>query len=170
MSKSNDDLLKELDAEFGKAARKKPKELTDADIRKQRNRAFHQRIDGASTVEALQQYANANARSWLEVPGFRATRRITNVQHEHCLCCGGSVSYIGNEFVEFFSKRLRASVQAAELITHDENGIELPRDVEEWHHDVQQCVACLRLSRRIEDCLVSLNVKNGSAVQLEIFH
>lgn len=143
-------LLADFDNEFGKKA--KPKGKSTGEQLRALNRLYHQRNEtgGFSDIAVA---ANAISASWAQVPGYKPTRRITWIINEHCLNCPGSVSYIGNTFTEFYNRRLRARVQSAEAVTHDLLGNELPVEIEEAHHDVEYCAACLRLSRRVEDHL-----------------
>lgn len=158
MTDKVDTLLAELDAEFGK----KPKGAKKDSVR-ELNRTFNQR-NSTGGFNDLAQAANAMSRSWAQIPGYRATRRITWIINEHCDNCISTVSYVGNTFVEFYNRRLKATVQSAEAITHDERGQELPVAIEESHHSVELCAACLRLSRRVEDHLMAALI-NGHPKQ-----
>jgi hypothetical protein len=141
------DLLAELDAEFGK----KPKQKVDL-----RTQTITQR-NSTGTLSDVIAEANSYAQSWSETPGFEAIRRVTYVQHQRCRCCGRTVSYIGNEFTEFHSLRLKATVKAAEPVFHDSLGFELPHIIEEHDMQVEQCFACIQLSRKVEDLVVQVN-------------
>lgn len=151
-------LLAEFDAEFGKKAKPKVGK-TKGEILRELNRTFHQRNETGGFND-IAQMANAVSRSWSQVPGYRAVRRITWIINEHCDNCVNCVSYVGNTFVEFYNRRLRARVQSAEAVTHDEAGNPLPIELEEHHHTIEHCAACLRLSRKVEDHL-AIALLNG---------
>jgi hypothetical protein len=161
MTDKVDALLAELDAEFGKKA--KPKK---GDSVRELNKTFNQR-NSTGGFNDVAQAANAMSRSWSQIPGYRAVRRITWIINEHCDNCINCVSYVGNTFVEFHNRRLKATVQSAEAVTHDEHGQELPVAVEESHHSVALCAACLRLSRRVEDHLMAALI-NGVPKQTDL--
>lgn len=163
MSKINS-LLAELDAEFGKQKKTKGKAVDKNSIVKSLNKEFHQR-NATGGLSDLLAASNKTAKSWAQVPGFRATRRITYVVHQHCCTCSHSVSYVGNIFTEFESKRLRAKVKSPELILVDEFGFDLPHTVEETHMDIPECVQCLQLSRRAEDLAAQLILSATSGYQ-----
>lgn len=150
------DLIAELDAEFGKEARKK------------------QKIDGKTTVQGrnstgtfsdVAAASNAVSRSWKNQPGWKAKHRLTYIIKEHCRACPSTVEYIGNVFTVFENKRLHSRTKSAEIITHDEYGKELPHYIEEHDVDVDYCVSCLRLSTKIDD-LVAAALINGYPTQL----
>lgn len=155
MSKA-DDLLAELDAEFGKEAQKKAKAAAKVKTRgeqlRELNRTFHQRHSTGGFSDVAQD-ANLYSRNWSQVPGYRPLRRVTWLIDEYCDNCHGTISYVGNVFTEYFNRKLRAKVFTPEAVTHDENGKELPHELEQAYHTVPFCAACLRLSRRVEDHL-----------------
>lgn len=151
-SKKALDLLSELDAEFGK----KKKDVKTAIVT--------QRNDTGNALAALIAASNLTARSWAQVPGWRATRRITFTISQKCKCCLGEVKFVGNEFTEFENQRLRAKVKAAELVLYDELGFELPRTIEHHTHEVDQCVSCLTLSRKVEDLVDAVQEITGRSL------
>lgn len=146
--KSTSSLLAELDAEFGKKPKKR---LTvgQAAERIKNTTIFDRSATG--TVSDLVAEANAYVRSWREVPGFEATRRVTFLHNQRCRCCGLVTSYVANEFTEFENKRLKAKVKAPELVFEDSLGFVLPHEVDEYSFEVEQGACCIRLSRRVED-------------------
>lgn len=158
---STKDLLAELDAEFGKKPKKAKVDATKQTVTDR---------NSTGTLSDVIAEANATSRSWAEVPGFEAVRRVTRVHHQACRCCGVVVSYIANVFTEFESKRLRAKVQAPEAVFHDSLGFEIPHEVEEFSHHTEQCAACIRLSRKVDDLLEVVDFDlQRKAKQLSLF-
>lgn len=117
------DLIASLDAEFGKKV--KAKGRSDADIRKERNTAFHlnnPRIEGArgqldrmkfenyydweihrqallaNELEARQAAGDENLQ-WLP------EAMVTYVIHQQCSCCKSVTQFVGNEYVRFRGRR-----------------------------------------------------------------
>lgn len=159
--KSSIDLLAELDAEFGK--KPKGKKALEKSLE---GKGITQR-SSTGTFSEIAAAANAVSASWKNQPGWRAVRRLTYIVAEFCDHCSGRVDYIGNVFTVFENKRLRSTISAPELVTHDEFGFELPHMIEEHIHNVPYCASCLRLSRRIEDYLAAVFI-NGVPKQLDL--
>lgn len=99
--------------------------------------------------------------------GWRMVAHVALVQHQHCRCCGDSVSSIAGEFTEHVNVRLRARAMISRLHHLDE--FSLPTRVEEAHVDIAQCAACLRLSRTADDLLVALESPDSITQQQELF-
>lgn len=157
------DLVKQLEAEFGKPKRTKAsytpeqkKSKEDADVRKSRNKAFHEALVPPDPYAG----ANAIASSLQNQPGWKAVARLTAVQHQYCRICNSHTEFVAQEFILYQNKRLRASIQSPELITHQPDGTPLPYRVEEYHHEVDACASCLRLSRSVDDLLAIAAVRN----------
>lgn len=169
MTTSNKELLSiiaDLEAEFSKPTKAKrvaKREPTDADIRKARNKAFHDSLVPPDPLAG----ASAIARSLTNQPGWIAVARIAYIVQEHCRFCASSVEYIGNEFVLFENKRLRARQFSAELLTHDQHGEPLAWRTETTLHEVDYCAKCLRLSSKVDDLLAACEI-NGNAQQLDL--
>jgi hypothetical protein len=150
MSQSTSSLLAELDAEFGKKPKKRLSTAQAAD-RIKNTTIFDRSATG--TVSDLIAEANAYVRSWREVPGYEAIRRVTRIHNQKCRCCNLVTSYVANEFTEFESKRLKAKVQSAEAVFEDSLGFPIPHEVDEYSFEVEQGACCIRLSRKAEDLI-----------------
>ena len=158
------DLLAELDAEFGKAARpkRKPNGFKDA------NKTFHQRIDVGGFEDDVA-YANAIAKGWHTVPGFHAVATVHRVHSQSCRTCGHSIDYIANEFTRFENKRMHITVDAAQMGYLDHLGFELPQFVETHYNEVETCASCLRLSRNAGELAEILTAVNGVPTQRNLW-
>lgn len=157
-------LAADLEAEFTKPKKAaKPKEPTDTDVRKERNKAFHEKLVARDPLEG----SSAIAKSWQQRPGWVATKRVAHVHLQFCRFCNSKVEFVGNELVVFENKRLRAQVQSAELVTHDKYGRELEILIEEHVQEVDFCVSCLRLAHKVSDLLAICEI-NGSHYQLPL--
>lgn len=158
MSKTSD-LLAELDAEFGKKPKKQKVDPSKQTLL-QRN--------STGTISDLIADSNETAKAWQDTPGFEPVKRVTFIVNQTCSCCLSRVSYIGNEFTEFYNTRLKARVKAAEPVFVDSLGFDLPREVEEYETQVGQCASCVRLSRNTEDLLALVNFELGRPIQLSL--
>lgn len=165
MTTASDKLFLELDAEFGKGAKRKSAPGAN-DERAALNKGFHERIDGSKNPL---RGANEYARSWREDPSFEPVKRIVYVHLQVCKSCGHAVQYVANQFTEFESKRLRARVKSAETVTHDSLGFELPILLEQHCIDVEECVDCLVLGQKVAQLIdVALTPEPGIA-QFDLF-
>ena len=165
------DLLAELDAEFGKAARKgsaaNGKALPPAK-HKALNAVYHQRNATGDFRDEVS-LANTLTKSWKEVPGFQPVATIHRIHHQHCRTCWSKVSYIANEFTRFHSVRLHATVDAPEVGHVDEFGLPLPQLTEHHYVDVELCADCLSLSPRVDDLLEAIPFITGHPTQRKLW-
>jgi hypothetical protein len=170
-SKETQDLLAELDAEFGKSA----KRGKGADKRSYFNQAKHQGVqttekppgNAREQVERLQFPNFSDWQAHIEMraanewaagmdwrPSWIPDARITYVVVQRCDCCADSVSFIGGEYVRFQSKRIRGSIiRRAEVCTDLfhyalQGSNPLEDIIEELHQSVARCPGCIRVEQK----------------------
>jgi len=172
-SKQDMDFLAELDAQFGKQAKKK-KVATDVDIRKQLNSLFHINNPLVETAngkvpESELQYNWQDAKNGLPQP-ITPEARVSVIVHQKCATCEETSWFTGNEYVRFFRRRLtynslgRGEVQTASTIMRRlsdcdaslvafglPTGHPLPQVIQEVHETVPRCPACIILERHCTD-------------------
>lgn len=133
------DLLAELDADFGKKA--KVREAAHKGL----NRAFHEanpqtRLNGGKGPEDI-------SASWIPIA------RVTHVTTQHCECCGDKVSFIGGEFIRFKSTRQRADILrrsevCTDLFHFGATDLELEDRIETHTQLVHRCAGCIQVEKQ----------------------
>jgi hypothetical protein len=173
MTDQTKSLLAELDAEFGKAARKPQRAngrggSAPEPPHRGLNRVFHQRSNTGDYRDEVA-YANAASRDWAAEPGWQPRATVHRVHHQHCRMCTQTVSYVANEFTRMRNDRLRLRLDVAQLHTQDELGFPLPQHVETHHVYVEMCAGCLALTRRVDELAECVAAITGQPMQQPLF-
>lgn len=146
-----DNLLVELEAEFGKKKKEKKSVSLKETAKKLSREQFATNADWRLAL--LMQESNAIAREETFALLWKAEARETWIMKQHCACCLRETEYIAGEYVRFRNKRMHATIKRrTESCTdqfHFNKGI--PEEFVHLEQDVSRCVTCINEERMVDE-------------------
>lgn len=157
-----DNLLAELDAEFGKKP-KAPKRGAPSASTSDKLRALYSakaqlertEFTNIAEWEMHRQMLEANelAKQLDWQPAWVPVARLTYIVRQHCMSCGDEVEFIGGEYIRFTSTRAKATITrraevCPDLFHFGFKGEPLPDLVDEIYQQVPRCPGCIKLEQK----------------------
>lgn len=183
---SVDDLLAELQNEFGKKSRSKASRKAkyaeaEEQRREERIKLLHEakqrlmkgefkNIADYQTFKFMVESTDiAKQMDWR--PSWIPEARITYVVRQHCENCGNTVSFIGGEYIKFRARAGNASIvkradMFPDLFLYGWREEELPDQVDDLYQTVHRCPGCIQ----VEQMAIQLwEAATGEKQQQEVF-
>lgn len=167
MSDPTDDLLADLDAEFGKKKKEKVLKLKEAAKKLSRSQ-FVNNSDWRAAQ--LMQEANEAAKRLAQLEHlWKPEAKETWLMRQHCSCCGGYVDYIAGEYVRYRNRQAHCIMQKrTESCSDTFHFGDIPEEFVHLEQDVARCFKCIKDERQVDEIWKHVQAKIENEAELEL--